>query len=529
VWHQWYSVCLYVIINIITPHIDYRRLYEQVLLENNALKNKVSEQQKTIEAQAIQINLLKLQIIELQKFIFGGKQEKFTPNVNALQVDLFPDEKLAEVSVTTTVATKEVTTTKTNIRVNHNGRNPLPSHIRREEIILEPTQDVTGLTPVGEEITEVLEYKQGELFIKKYIRPEYIKPTEEGTQAKRVIAALPCMPIDKCIAGPSLLAYLTVSKFVDHLPIHRLLQMFLRQKVIIDAATVCGWLKAVGRLIEQLYDALQQEVLNTHSLGIDETPLKVLDKNKKGTTHQGYYWVYYNTLSRLVMFKYQPGRDGACPKEMLEGYKGHIHVDGYSAYTQFENTPDITVSNCWAHVRRKFIDAQKFDDAKASEVLTLIAQLYGVEKHCRENNFTPEQTKQLRQEKSVPILAAIHLVLKTQLTTSLASSPLGKAIQYTLKRWQKLNVYTQEGFLPIDNNLVENSIRPIAIGRRNWLFAGSHGAAQISAMLYSLFATCRLHNIEPMQWFTEVLSKINDHPINKIKELLPQNYYANKS
>ena len=260
------------------------------MAENNSLKNKAAEQQKTNEAQAIQINLLRLQIIELQKYIFGGKQEKFTPNVKALQVDLFPDEKLAEVSVTTTVATKEVTTKTTNIRVNHHGRNPLPSHIRREEIILEPTLDVTGLTPIGQEITEVLEYKTGELFIKKYIRPEYIKPTQDGTQAIRVIAQLPGMPIDKSIAGPSLLAYLMVSKFVDHLPIHRLLQIFQRQKVVIDATTVCGWLKAVGTLIELLYDALRQEVLNTHSLGIDETPLKVLDKNKKGTTHQGYYW-----------------------------------------------------------------------------------------------------------------------------------------------------------------------------------------------------------------------------------------------
>jgi len=445
-----------------------------------------------------------------------------------LQVDLFPNDKLAEVAVTTTTATKEVITKTKSIRVNHNGRNPLPSHIRREEIILEPTHDVTGLTPVGQEITEVLEYKTGELFIKKYIRPEYIKPTEEGTQAKRVIAALPGMPIDKSIAGPSLLAYLMVSKFVDHLPIHRLLQIFLRQKVVIDAATVCGWLKSVGTLIEPLYDALRKEVLNTHSLGIDETPLKVLDKSKKGTTHQGYYWVYYNTLNNLVLFNYQPGRDGACPKEMLHGYKGHIHVDGYAGYTQFENTPGITVSNCWAHARRKFIDAQKFDDAKASEVLTLIAQLYGIEKHCREKEFTTDQIKQERQKKSVPILAAIHVVLKTQLSTTLPNSPLGKAIQYTLSRWQKLQVYTQQGYLPIDNNLVENSIRPIAIGRKNWLFAGNHEAARRSAMLYSLFATCRLHNIEPMQWLTEVLSKIKDHPINKIKELLPQNYYANK-
>jgi hypothetical protein len=285
----------------------------------------------------------------------------------------------------------------------------------------------------------------------------------------------------------------------------------------------------VGRLIELLYDALRQEVFDTHSLGIDETPLKVMDRDKKGTTHKGYYWVYYNTLNKLVMFKYEPGRDGQCPRDMLRGYKGHIHVDGFSAYTQFENTPDIIVSNCWAHARRKFIDAQSFDNARASEVLTLIAELYGIEKHCREQHFNAAQIKEARQAQSAPILEALHLVLKNQQITSLPNSPIGKAIEYTLKRWIKLNVFTQEGFLPIDNNLVENSIRPVAIGRKNWLFAGSHEAAQRSAMLYSLFATCKLHNIEPIQWLTEVLSVIKDHPINKIKELLPQNYYTRLS
>ncbi len=487
---------------------------------------RITELEKRDEEKDIQINLLKLQIVELRKFIFGGKQEKFTPNTNNLQVDLFPQEKLADVTVTTQ---EKIVTTKTiTVRPNHKGRNPLPSHLRREEIILEPTEDVSGLTPVGEEITEVLEYKQGELFVKKYVRPEYIKPTEEGTQAKRVIAALPPMPIDKSIAGCSLLAHLMVSKFVDHLPIHRILQIFLRQKVIVDASTVCGWFKQLGYLIEPLYQAHRREVLNTVSLGIDETPLKVIDKSKKGTTHQGYYWVYYNTSSKLVMFNYQPGRDGQCPKDMLGDYKGHIHVDGYSAYTQFENTDNITVSNCWAHARRKFIDAQSFDNARSGEVLSLIAQLYAIEKYCRENNFTTAQIKEQRQDQSIPVLNKIHEVIKTQLLTALPSSPLGMALQYTLNRWQKLNVYTQEGFLPIDNNLVENSIRPIAIGRRNWLFAGSHQAAQTSAMLYSLFATCKLHNIEPVQWLTEILSKIKDYKINRIHELLPQNYHAMK-
>jgi transposase len=207
---------------------------------------------------------------------------------------------------------------------------------------------------------------------------------------------------------------------------------------------------------------------------------------------------------------------GNAPKTCWANYKGHIHVDGYSAYTQFENTDDITVSNCWAHARRKFIDAQDFDNARSGEVLSLIAQLYEVVKYCSVNNFTTAQIKEQRQDQSVPVLLQIHEVIKTQLLTALPSSPLGMALQYTLNRWKKLNVYTQEGFLPIDNNLVENSIRPIAIGRRNWLFAGSHQAAQRSAMLYSLFATCKLHNIEPVQWLTEILSKIKDYKINRL-------------
>ena len=471
---------------------------------------------------------MKLRVIDLRKFIFTGKQEKFKPNttLDAIQVDLFPDDKLAEVTEISTTVTKAVTTKTTVVRPNHKGRNKLPEHLRREEIILEPTEDVTGLTFVRNEVTEVLEYKQGELFVKKIIRPEYIKPTQDGLNAKRVIAPLPSMPIAKCIAGPSLLAHIMGSKFVDHLPIHRILEMFKRLKVIIDSSTVCGWLKQLEPIISTLYEAHKKEVLQTHSLSIDETPLKVQDDSKKNTTHQGYYWVYYNTLSKLVLFNYQKGRDGQCPKDMLCDYKGYIHVDGYGAYTQFENVAGITVTNCWAHARRKFIDAQNFDKPKTEEVLTLIAKLYEIEKVARENNYTPAQIKEARQEKSKPILAQIHATLKIQLTTTIPNSPLGKAIQYSLNRWNKLTTYTQDGFLPIDNNLVENSIRPIAIGRKNWLFAGSHGAAQRSAMLYSLFATCKLYNLDPIEWLIDVLSKINEHPNKMVHQLLPQNYAA---
>ena len=524
-------------INSTAQNIDFKFLYEQQLVI-------VSEQQKILELyqiteqkhqeqnelQAQQINLLRLQIIELQKFIFSGKQEKFKPATgNGLltgQTVLFANDKLGEVVIESTQQVQGYEKTKTVVRVNHPGRNPLPAHLRREEIILAPAEDVTGLQPVGEEVTEILEYQQGELYVKKYIRPEYIKPTADGIQAKRVIAALPNMPIPKSYVSASLLTHLMVSKYIDHLPIYRSLQMLNRQKITIEANTVNNWFKQGCNLIVPLFEAHERQVLSTKYLGVDETPIKVLDKTKKGTTHQGYYWVYYNTRSRQVLFKYQTGRAAEWPKETLKNYQGYLQTDGYVAYNQFDDVEGITTLNCWAHARRKFIDAQNFDDAKASEVLMQIQLLYGVEKHCTEKKYAADEIKIYRQQHAVPVLNALHQVLQKQLTNSLPKSPLGVALQYTLARWNKLNVYTQDGNLRIDNNLVENSIRPVAIGRKNYLFAGNHEAAGRSAMLYSLFATCKLHNVNPVEWLTYVFENINDHKINAIEDLLPQNYAA---
>jgi transposase len=494
-------------------------LYEQQILLN-------ATQQNTIDQLKQDNNLLRLQIIELQKFIFSGKQEKFklNPDSNEQQIALFENDKLAEVVVESTKHVKAHDVKQTVVRVNHPGRKPLPAHLRREEIILTPVEDVTGLTAVGEEITEILEYQQGELYVKKYIRPEYIKPDLDGTQAKRVIALLPNMPIAKSYVGASLLSHLMVSKYIDHLPIYRQLQMFSRQKITIEDNTVNNWFKQGCNLIEPLFEAHQRQVLTTKYLSVDETPIKVLDKTKKGTTHQGYYWVYYNTHNRQVLFKYQTGRAAEWPKETLKHYQGYLQIDGYAGYNQFDNVEGIIALNCWAHARRKFIDAQSFDNAKASEVLTQIQLLYAVEKYCVENKYTPDEIKNYRLQNAAPILTALHKILQTQLLSSLPKSPLGIALQYTLARWDKLNVYLQDGNLRIDNNLVENSIRPVAIGRKNYLFAGNHEAAGRSAMLYSLFATCKLHNVNPIQWLTYVFENINNHKINAIDQLLPQNY-----
>jgi transposase len=502
-------------------HINFEALYNQQLLLNQTQQNAIEELQQGN-------NLLRLQIIELQKFIFSGKQEKFKPAVAAGegQTALFAADKLGEVVVVSSKQVKAHEVKQTALRVNHPGRKPLPAHLRREETVLVPAEDITGLQPVGEEVTEILEYQPGELYVKKYIRPEYIKPTADGTQAKRVIAALPGMPIAKSYVGASLLAHMMASKYVDHLPVYRQLQMFTRQKVTIEDNTVSNWFKQGCHLILPLFEAHERQVLQTNYLGVDETPLRVLDKTKKGTTHQGYYWVYYNTMSRQVLFKYQTGRAAQWPRETLANYKGYLQTDGYAGYDQFDGTPGITALNCWAHARRKFIDAQSFDNAKAGEVLVQIQLLYAIEKHCTENKYTADEIKQYRQQEAVPVLDILHGILQTQLTSILPKSPLGIALQYTLARWDKLNVYTRDGNLRIDNNLVENSIRPVAIGRKNYLFAGNHEAAGRSAMLYSLFATCKLHHVNPIEWLTYVFENINDHKINAIEELLPQNYAA---
>jgi transposase len=231
------------------------------------------------------------------------------------------------------------------------------------------------------------------LYVKQYVRPEYIKPSADGLHAKRVIAPLPALPLEKAIAGPSLLTYLLVSKFVDHQPVYRQLEIFKRQQVNMPYSTVSGLIKQAAELIYPVYDLHCKEVLKANYLSVDETTIKVLDKDKKNTTHQGYYWVYYDTRRKLVLFDYQPGRGALYPKAMLYNFKGYLQSDGYDAYEAFDKIEGITTLCCWAHARRKFYEAKDYDNANAEIVLEQIQELYKIEVHCKEQNFTPEQIK----------------------------------------------------------------------------------------------------------------------------------------
>jgi transposase len=474
------------------------------------------------------------EVAQLKKVIFGSKHERFEPSApDSKQLTLgLAIEAIATAAETETQqATITKTITKTPSKpIIHPGRSPLPASLRREEITLDPTDIPEGSTQIGTEVTEELEYIPGELFVKKYVRPKYVVPQPaDATSSKIIIAPMPVRPIEKAIAGPGLLAQVVIDKYVDHLPLYRQMQRFDRAGVKLPYSTIADWISGTCKLISPLYEALKAEVLQSNYLHADETTIKVLDSNKKGTTHRGYFWVYNNSPGRLVLFDYQEGRDAEAPNELLAGFKGYLQTDGYTVYEGYDKKEGVTLLHCMAHARRKFFDAQKNDAARSQYVLEQMQQLYAIERDCKEKNLSVEQKQAVRQQKATPILEQLGKWMKEQYMQVLPKSLIGQALAYSISRWDKLSIYTTDGMLCIDNNPVENSIRPVAIGRKNYLFCGSHEAAKRTAMLYSLLGTCKMHGVNPFIWLKEVLTILPSYPINKIKELLPHNYTPRQS
>jgi transposase len=489
--------------------IDYKELYEQ----------------KSAAYEQVQIQLLTLtqQLDQLKKMIFGSRHERFVPtDINPSQLAL--DIQVEQVATCNIAEAKKITYIKANTSIEqkplvHPGRMKLPESLRREEIIIEPLADTSDCKKMGEEITEVLEYQPGELFVKKYVRVKYSKPQSQGV----IIGKLPSRPLEKAMAGPGLLAQIVIDKYVDHLPLYRQMQRFERAGLKIPYSTITDWVSATCRLIMPLYEALKVSVLQSNYLHADETPIKVLDKDKKGATHRGYYWVYQDSIKKIVFFDYQQGRGREGPTGILENFEGYLQTDGYVVYESFDKRKEITLMNCMAHARRMFHDALENDAVRATYALEQIQELYAIERICKQEELNFNQVARVRQQIAVPILESLGKWMKDQYIQTTPKSAIGKALAYSLERWQRLSIYATNGMLNIDNNPVENSIRPVALGRKNYLFAGSHEAAQRSAMLYSLLSTCKMHGIEPFNWLRNTLEKIAEHPINRIKELLPQN------
>lgn len=462
---------------------------------------------------------LKRRLNDLTRMIFGSKSERFVP-VDSKQLQLFENmvaKKEAELEEYTVAYQRKKAKKKKEQPV----RSVIPAHFPRVEEIIEPDNLDPKAVKIGEEITELLEIKPLSVFVRRIVRPKYALPNEEGV----VIAELPSLPIPKGNASASLLAFILISKFVDHLPLYRLLQIFKRQELIISKSTIGGWVAKTSELLQPLYDSYKRKFLeDADYIQADESPIKVQDKIKKKTTHRGFMWVYRNPIDKLILFDYHKGRGKNVPEEFLNNFTGTLQSDGYKVYKNLVTKGNIKLLGCMAHARRYFEKALTNDPRRADHILLTIQKLYAIERKHKERNASVEITKRYRMLYALPILNELETYLKTEKYNVLPKSSIGIAINYTLNIFDDLKEYIYDGRYEIDNNNIENAIRPLAIGRKNYLFAGSHESAQNIAMFYSFFATCRTHNINPHTWLCDVINRIPEHKANKLHELLPHNW-----
>jgi len=471
---------------------------------------------------------LRFQISELQRMIFGSKSERFRPDkVDDRQLDLFADvqEMLAdtrqeEVTVKQTVIYEREKAKKKPVR------SRLPEHLRREEEIIEPMDIPEGAVKIGEALTEILEYKPADIYVRVIIRPKYVVPGTEG-EGCVVVAPMPSLPVVKGNAGAGILSHICVSKFIDHLPFYRQAEIFKRQKIPVAESSLKGWYAAACRLLEPLYEILIHEIMGCDYLQADESPIPVLTSDKPGATHKGYMWVFHAPVEGLACFRYGKSRSGEVAAGFIDGYRGALQTDAYAGYDQYKNKDHITLLGCMVHSRRKFEHAKENSPSKSRQALALYAKLYRIEERAREEGMSFEERHLLRMQQSIPAMKELKQWLDEQREQVLPRSPLGIAVSYTLNIWERLERTMTDGKFEIDNNKIENKIRKLALGRKNYMFCGSHEGAERNAMMYSFFACCSEAGVNPTEWMTDVLNRIPDHHANKLSELLPHNWKKN--
>lgn len=361
----------------------------------------------------------------------------------------------------------------------------------------------------------------------KVIRHEILRPKLacKCGQAGVSIAPLPPRLILQGCADSSLVAQVILAKFVDHLPLYRQQQIFARLGVNIPKSTLGDWVTQAAAWLEAIVREIKRQLLSGDYLQADETPVKVMDPDVKGKTVKGYLWVM-GVPHGNVVFEFHRGRGKAEARQLLEGFKGYLQRDGYSAYSSLVAEPGQQLSpvGCWSHVRRKFIEAEMVHPAHAPPFIDELRKLYFVEAVAREQRLGPEQRKALRQEKSRPVLDKLLPELERAVAQNLPESPLAKAAGYCIREWTALRRYLEDGRLEIDNNLTENAIRPSAVGKKNWLFIGHPDAGWRSAVIYSIVVSCQRHRLDPSQYLTDVLRRLPAMKQSEISTLLPQNW-----
>ena len=458
-------------------------------------------------------------IAQWKKRFFGASRERFvsTPaDQLVLELELsalpsLPAEEVIKVEYLRRPVSHEL--------IKKPSRMMLPEHLPREVIDIHPEGDLSALTLIGTQVTERLEITPQRFKVIREVRYKYTDPKNKG---KIIAAPLPERAIFKGMAGPALSADILVSKYMDALPVTRQLSRFARLGVPISKSTVNGWIKNTCEFLEPLHQMHIQQVLASPYLQVDESHMPVLDRSKESGTRKAYHWVYYSPPDNIVLFDFQPGRDKTAAEHYLKNFKGILQTDNYAGYNQFDR-PGIQMLGCMAHARRKFDEAQD-NDPMARIPLTEFQQLYAVEHNAKLNQLGAEEIRAERAGKAAPILHRLKSWMENYWPKTSPTSPMGKAISYFLKNWKKLTVYLTDGRTLIDNNPVEGCIRPLTVGRKNYLFAGSHEGCCWAAMMYSFLGTCRLHKINPLDWLTDVLIRMPDYPKSLLTELLPQNW-----
>ena len=478
-----------------------------------------------------QVAALQHQIEQLTRRLYGPRSERYQPG------QLLFDQLLIaglEQPVGPPPAPPAAVPVEAHTRqVAGHGREELPAHLERVEIRLDlPDEEkvcpATGrpLLKIGEERTEKLAYVKERLYVKVFIRPKYASAakTNGSSDTGILIAALPAFALAKCKADSSLLAQVAVAKYVDHQPLYRQEQSFRREDLVLSRQTLDDWLlELADEPLLPLYAALKAEVLARAVLYTDDTPVPLQVKGR-GKTQQARLWVYRgDTGPPVVVYDFTTDRTKARPLQFLGDYRGWIHADAYSGYDELFQRAGVIEVGCWTHTRRRFDEAVSSAPGEAVAFLALIRRLYQVEALARD--LTDVARAGLRTAQAGPVVQQIFTRGEQLLATALPKSPLGQALGYLLHQRVALQRYLSDGRLRPDNNLAENVIRPLALGRKNWMFCGSERGGRAAALYFSLFQTCRLNTVNPVTWFQDVLDRLLVHPRDRLAELLPHRWH----
>ena len=493
-------------------------------------------QAKTIASLELRIKELSAQVAYLNRQLFGRKSEKLQA-LNPLQMDLFADMPVdtpaveAELAAAETPVTKE-TVDKKQIRRNRTMLENLPV-LKRDIIDIEGI-DLTRYKKIGEEITEVVEFEPGKLYRHQYVRIKYglIDTTEAVKTGDGVrIAPMPLLPIYKGIAGSSLLTEILLQKYEYHMPFYRQIRQFEHLGIKgLTESTVDGWYKQVMLLLKPLYGALKKEVFKSDYCQADETTTPVVDKEKHKASKE-YLWMVRAVMERLVLFHYDKGSRAGCVIEGLakeHNFKGYLQCDGFAGYeSAFKTSTDVSLVNCMAHIRRKFEYALEQDKNNAEYALSRIGLLYQIEKECDKKESSALERKEIRRLKARPVMEELKGWLEQVAVKYGSSTLLGKAAGYAYVRWDNMMRYLEDGRIRIDNNLAENEIRPITLGRKNYLFCGNHEAAENMCIIISLLSTCRNHGVNPREYLSDIIARMpymEKASHDRLVELLPHRW-----